>query len=195
MHHAAQSEKRGAPLMNILDYLATEFATFEEKPFNPVDSAALSLFCMVRVEGIAPPLRERASFKRSAPSWTTSSRPSNDPYAHRPAARRALRRHVHRPRTKPREGEPARARSQPALRDVTVKDCLSLFDADRQTQFAAMAFVHKKEFAYVGFRAPTPRSPAGAKTSTWRTTRPCPLKSMRCATLRPSRRACRSASS
>ena len=29
MHHAAQSEKRGAPLMNILDYLATEFATFE----------------------------------------------------------------------------------------------------------------------------------------------------------------------
>ena len=35
--------------MNILDYLATEFATFEEKPFNPVDSAVLSQFCMVHV--------------------------------------------------------------------------------------------------------------------------------------------------
>mgnify|MGYP000113860536 CR=1 FL=1 len=39
--------------MNILDYLGTEFASFEEKPFNPVDSAALSQFCMVRAEGIA----------------------------------------------------------------------------------------------------------------------------------------------
>jgi tRNA-dihydrouridine synthase len=45
--------------MNILDYLGTEFASFEEKPFNPVDSAALSQFCMVRAEGIVPPLRER----------------------------------------------------------------------------------------------------------------------------------------
>ena len=40
--------------MNILDYLATEFASFDEKPFNPVDSAALSQFCMVRMEDIAP---------------------------------------------------------------------------------------------------------------------------------------------
>ena len=48
--------------MNILDYLGTEFASFEEKPFNPVDSAALSQFCMVRAEGIVPPLRERKAF-------------------------------------------------------------------------------------------------------------------------------------
>ena len=50
--------------MNILDYLGTEFASFEEKPFNPVDSAALSQFCMVRAEGIVPPLRERKAFGR-----------------------------------------------------------------------------------------------------------------------------------
>ena len=43
--------------MNILDYLGTEFASFEEKPFNPVDSAALSQFCMVRAEGIVPQAR------------------------------------------------------------------------------------------------------------------------------------------
>ena len=42
----------------------TEFASFEEKPFNPVDSAALSQFCMVRAEGIVPPLRERKAFGR-----------------------------------------------------------------------------------------------------------------------------------
>ena len=52
--------------MNILDYLGTEFASFEEKPFNPVDSAALSQFCMVRAEGIVPPLRERKAFEEPA---------------------------------------------------------------------------------------------------------------------------------
>ena len=45
--------------MNILDYLGTEFASFEEKTFNPVDSAALSQFCMVRPAGIGPPLAQR----------------------------------------------------------------------------------------------------------------------------------------
>lgn len=48
--------------MNLLDYLATEFAPFDEKPFNPVDSAVLSQFCMVRAEGVVPALRERSSF-------------------------------------------------------------------------------------------------------------------------------------
>ena len=38
----------------IMDYLATEFATFDEKPFSPVDSLVLSEFCMIRMEGIAP---------------------------------------------------------------------------------------------------------------------------------------------
>ena len=45
--------------MNLLDYLATEFAPFDEKPFDPVDSAVLSQFCMVRAEGVVPALRER----------------------------------------------------------------------------------------------------------------------------------------
>ena len=53
--------------MNILDYLATEFASFDEKPFNPVDSAVLSQFCMVRVDDFVAPLRERKSFS----SWGT----------------------------------------------------------------------------------------------------------------------------
>ena len=51
--------------MNILDYLGTEFASFEEKPFNPVDSAALSQFCMVRAKGSC---RRCASARRSAGS-------------------------------------------------------------------------------------------------------------------------------
>ena len=50
--------------MNILDYLGTEFASFEEKPFTPVDSAALSQFCMVPKGSC----RRCASARRSAGS-------------------------------------------------------------------------------------------------------------------------------
>lgn len=42
--------------MNLFDYLATEFSTFEEKPFNTLDAAVLSQFCMVRCEGLVPEL-------------------------------------------------------------------------------------------------------------------------------------------
>lgn len=44
--------------MNILSYLESEFSTFEEKSFNPLDSALLSQFCMVRCEGLVPSLNE-----------------------------------------------------------------------------------------------------------------------------------------
>lgn len=44
--------------MNILSYLESEFSTFEEKPFNPLDSALLSQFCMVRCEDLVPSLNE-----------------------------------------------------------------------------------------------------------------------------------------
>lgn len=44
--------------MNILSYLESEFSSFEEKPFNPLDSALLSQFCMVRCEGLVPSLNE-----------------------------------------------------------------------------------------------------------------------------------------
>lgn len=42
--------------------------------------------------------------------------------------------------------------ASPRFRDLAVRDYLSLFDTERQTQFAAVSFVYKKEFAYVGFR-------------------------------------------
>ena len=46
--------------MDLFDYLETTLETFDEKPLNPVDSAALSQFCMVRGEGAQAAL-ERAA--------------------------------------------------------------------------------------------------------------------------------------
>ena len=51
--------------------------------------------------------------------------------------------------------------ASPRFRDMVIRDYLSLFDTERQTQFAAMTFVYKKEFAYVASAEPTRPSPAG----------------------------------
>ena len=39
---------------DVLTYLQTQLAPFDEVPFNAVDSALLAQFCMVRGEGIMP---------------------------------------------------------------------------------------------------------------------------------------------
>lgn len=54
--------------MNILDYLETEFSSFENKSFNVVDSAILSQFCMVRCEGLVP------AFDPNKPSRASQNR-------------------------------------------------------------------------------------------------------------------------
>lgn len=139
--------------MNMLDYLATEFATFDEKPFNPVDSAILSQFCMVRCEDIVPALRERKSFRGLGTAVQNLL----------PNSRNAVR-FIDLLRAERYEDMftgliPGRVKdnllalaASPRFRDVTIRDYLSLFDTERQTQFAAVTFVYQKEFAYVGFR-------------------------------------------
>lgn len=139
--------------MNILDYLGTEFASFEEKPFNPIDSAILSQFCMVRAGGIVPPLRERKSFGSLGIVVKNLLSPAGRA-AHFVDALRAERyEHMFSGLIPGRVKENMLAiAASPRFRDVTIRDYLSLFDTERQTQFAAMTFVYKKEFAYVGFR-------------------------------------------
>ena len=44
--------------MNILSYLESEFSSFDDKPFNPLDSALLSQFCMVRCEDLVLTLND-----------------------------------------------------------------------------------------------------------------------------------------
>lgn len=43
-----------AVMNDVLTYLQTQLAPFDEVPFNAVDSALLAQFCMVRGEGIMP---------------------------------------------------------------------------------------------------------------------------------------------
>lgn len=147
------AERKESPIVNVLDYLGTEFASFEEKPFNPVDSATLSQFCMVRAEGIVPPLRERKTFGAFGTVVKNLLSPSGRPARFTDALRAERYEHMFSGLIPGRVKENMLAlAASPRFRDVTVRDYLSLFDTERQTQFAAMTFVYKKEFAYVGFR-------------------------------------------
>ena len=60
--------------MDLFDYLETTLETFDEKPLNPVDSAALSQFCMVRGEGVIPAALWRGSAVERLRAW--ASRPA-----------------------------------------------------------------------------------------------------------------------
>lgn len=139
--------------MNLLDYLATEFATFDEKPFNPVDSAVLSQFCMVNAGGIVPALQERKTFSGLGTLvqnlLSTSQRPARFTDLLRAECYGEMFTGLIPGMVK--ENLLALAAS-PRFRNMVVRDYLSLFDTQRQTQFAAMTFVHKRDFAYIGFR-------------------------------------------
>lgn len=139
--------------MNILDYLATEFATFEEKPFNPVDSAVLSQFCMVRADDIVPALRQRKSFRRLGTLVENRLSPKGRGIHFADLLRAECYPEMFTGLVPGRVKDNLLAlAASPRFREVVILDYLSLFDVERQTQFAAMTFVYKKEFAYVGFR-------------------------------------------
>lgn len=141
--------------MNLLDYLGTEFAPFEEKPFNPVDAAILSQFCMVRGDNVVPPLKEKKAFLDLGTIVENLLAPIS--------ARKTVRfADLLRAELYPdmftglvpgliKDNLLALAAS-PRFRDLAIRDYLSLFDTERQTQFSAVTLIYKKEFAYVGFR-------------------------------------------
>ena len=147
----------------LLDYLETKLDSFEDEPLNPVDSAALTQLCMVRGEDVLPPLEERKSFAglrailRNVTSRETRPVPIRDMLLaeHFPGMFTGL--------------DPKNIKlnlfalaASPRFRTMCAHDYLSLFDAEQETQFAAMTFTAKKQFVYVGFRG-TDTSLAGWK--------------------------------
>ncbi|MGN0045962.1 MAG: Mbeg1-like protein [Eggerthellaceae bacterium] len=151
---------------DIMSYLQTEFATFEEKPFNPVDSLILSQFCMVRMEGIAPAFKEQSALNEIqralgevqitleslAAKLSRTLAPSRG--IHFTDALRAEHfstMFVGLVPDKVKNLTFALAAS-PRFRQVTISECASVFDEDQVTQFSALTFTYKDQFAYVGFQ-------------------------------------------
>lgn len=152
MSHRMKGKKKERRMRTIMDYLATEFATFDEVPFCAVDALVLSEFCMVRMECVLPPMRDEDAIGGRAVARLKSLLP-----------RRGVRfkdallaEHYDDMFTgmipdKIKALMVALAAS-PRFRDMEMTECASVFDEEENTQFAALSFAYKNEFAFVGFR-------------------------------------------
>ena len=140
-------------MRNIMDYLATEFATFDEVPFCAVDALVLSEFCMVRMECILPAMKEESTIGGRAAARLKALLPGKRGVCFKDAL---MAEHFSDMFTglvpeKIKELMFALAAS-PRFRDMRMEECASVFDEGACTQFAALSFSYRNEFAFVGFR-------------------------------------------
>lgn len=140
-------------MRTIMDYLAEEFATFDEVPFCAVDALVLSEFCMVRMECLLPPMRGEETIARRASARLKALVTGERGVRFKDAL---VAEHFDGMFTglvpeKIKELMFALAAS-PRFRDVELSECASVFDEEARTQFAALSFSYKNEFAFVGFR-------------------------------------------
>lgn len=137
--------------MNLFDYLGSEFASFDEKPLNPLDSAALSQFCMVRCEGLVPELDEEIPTGFLAALMSKLTPPKTARFIDLLRAEYYNDMFTGLTPGRVKDNLLALAAS-PRFRDIALRDYRSIFSEDEQVQFAAITFVYKNEWAYVGFR-------------------------------------------
>lgn len=139
-------------MSDIIEYLETEFSTFEEKPFNAVDSLVLSEFCMTRMEGIVAPMRDMGVLGGMG-SMLRSVLAPHEAVHFRDVLRAELF-----------DGMftgliPHKIKrllfalaASPRFRDMELREYASVFNEEEATQFAALSFVYRNRFAYIGFR-------------------------------------------
>lgn len=139
-------------MRTIMDYLATEFATFEEVPFCAVDALVLSEFCMVRMECVLPPMRDEETLGGRAAARLRALLPRRGVrFKDALLAEHYDDMFVGLMPDKVKSLMLALAAS-PRFRDMSMSECASVFDEEENTQFAALSFAYKNEFAFVGFR-------------------------------------------
>ncbi|MBQ3106954.1 MAG: DUF2974 domain-containing protein [Eggerthellaceae bacterium] len=144
---------------NVLDYLATEFASFEDVPLNVVDSVAISQLAMVCGEGIIPELPKSTWLSRAGRTVLHAIPPAKALGASARGVR--LTELLRAERYPTMFLGPARAElketllhmaASPRYRDIRVGNYAVVFDEETHTQFAAMTLTYKDQFAYVAFR-------------------------------------------
>ena len=135
----------------LFDYLESELATFDQKPFGPLDSAVLSQACLIDGAGVVPTVPSESDHAFARLGALLAGR--------LPAARFADLMRTERFATMFVGLVPDDLKrclfllaSSPRYRDLELRCYRNVFDDASHTQFCAMAFVWHDEFAYVGFR-------------------------------------------
>lgn len=151
--------------MQLLDYLASEFATFDEKPPCTADSLVLTQLAMVEAgDAIPGPHDARPETGAPSPLWRRALRHlSGTKEDAAPSRARAvgprdllLAEHFATMFTGPVPDDIKRVlfgcAASPRFRTLEIANRENLFDPRRSVQFAAMTFTHRDSFTYVAFR-------------------------------------------
>lgn len=142
-------------MATIMDYLATEFATFDEKPLNEVDSLVFSQLAMVRMAESVP-LHEGSPSKGSRLLGALKRSLGCEDVQ---GARFADLLRAERYATMFTGLVPERVKelllavaASPRFRTVLIHDYASVFSEAESTQFAAVSFTLPGRFTYLAFR-------------------------------------------
>lgn len=142
-------------MATIMDYLATEFATFDQKPLNEVDSLVFSQLAMVRMAELVPlheghpsrGARLLAALRRAF----GREREGGARFADLLRAERYATMFTGLVPERVKELLLAAAAS-PRFRTVVIHDYASVFSEVESTQFAAVSFTVPGRFTYLAFR-------------------------------------------
>ena len=134
----------------LFDYVERELATFDQKPFCPVDAAVLSQACMIDGAGVVPePSALPALIDRALALLAPDARGATFASLMRSElfdgmftglAPDDIRRLL------------MALAASPRFRDLRLCGYRSVFDEASHTQFAAMTFTWRNAFSFVGFR-------------------------------------------
>ncbi len=141
-------------MANIINYLATNFKTFEEMPFSPVDSLVLSEFCMVELNEILADMPDAAIEANPNKRYFLPWKKKNGADFKFTDAMRAEHYHAMFKgfTTQGCKDNLLGLAASPRFRDMTIHSYRSILDHQSHIQFAATTFIYKDQFAFIGFR-------------------------------------------
>ena len=144
--------------MDLFTYLECQLASFDEEPFNAVDSAVLTQCCMTRIaDAAAAPLetdgKETKTAASTSPSASTKRLLEEEPIHFSDLLDTdRFKITVTGPQTGDVERELGLLAASPRYQDLEISNYVEVFEETAHTQFAAMTFTYRQEWAYVGFR-------------------------------------------
>lgn len=124
-------------MKNIVDYAKTEFRSFADKPFGPVDSLILSQLSYIHFEDVVPGLETNAAPVRLADCNHAECFKTMFHYVRDAASTLRLLQ---------------AAAASPRFRDIHACLYVSDFDPENDKQFSALTFLLPDDAAYVAFR-------------------------------------------
>lgn len=124
-------------LKNIIDYVETEFRTFDEEPLNSVDSLILSQFAYIHLDGIVPFAPESSGIIPLSGCYLAEHFDDMFRDIREPALNRALL---------------SALAASPRFRNISLSSYVSEFDPGLEKQFSALTYILPDKSVYVAFR-------------------------------------------